>query len=925
MARFKAENFKVLNKDNTAVVYRTPDRNYNRLIFSITNKSANNIELKGGAEPSVFGFNMSFISDKLDVISQLRVTPPAGWEATAVTVQTWVEWRLTCKQDTQLAPGANLSIIIENILCENEKPGYFTITNHNIPGYDNSGSLPPALFLSVLRPPIDPTKANPVPFTAGYTNVVHPIANQTIHPNNRTFTENEAIPAYITYDGNALIRNGFKLILTNNNEKPIVLAGESDRPVVTISFLFGEEDYDITTQALGDRQITIGVTSDKWTPMGHTDGSPSWQFYPQLPQHIDGYKTVDFIIENIVTPVNVPAEKISLMYVQVNRFADFDDKVFIFQLNKKKAKAVMKPLSADNPRIKIGDDVKLTWSSSLAKRVTITYDDRDGNQILLDTAATDPDKKIELDAKNYKLLIKPTAETTQFEAIAFDTAASPDTQKAHVTVEQRPARINAFKATKQLINQGAKTKVTFSWEVQDVRQLILKRKGTDEKIVVTGTTSKEIDVETACEYQLLAYSYGTTFPAPDEKALKIFSHGSPHPIAEPALSGERTKRPAILLNDHPNIKRAFIQHTAKPARFSTIFEINTDTSALEKKHPGSCFALSPSGNKLAYYTPGLTKRGIVLYDIASQEESLTETQDLIETMKFSSDGRKLFVSFEPGMLTGADEQTNADVDSSSDGQRFTTYFTCDPDKNILVKSGAYTPIGGGEATDIAFDNKPSMVYFTSFVNRRTDTNIYLVKYDNGEKGSPDAINTLNTRPVMLKQAKKSSKIYAAFERRESIFDNADAVIIINTDNNTISTVTVGEYPIDMILTADEKTLYVACIIANKVVAVDTETLAVRDICTSVDSPSCIALSSDGEIMFVGNYATRTITMVDVKKAMVLGTVATGTNNGNPYGMVITENNDGYKVFVAKDGSGLIRTTPNINLEITDISILKPKV
>jgi YVTN family beta-propeller protein len=638
-------------------------------------------------------------------------------------------------------------------------------------------------------------------------------------------------------------------------------------------------------------------------------------------------QTIEFLIEKIITPANVTADKYSVVRVQVNKFAGFDDQVFRFHLHKKKAKASINFVSIDKERIKLGEDVRLSWGSSLAKRVVISYLDRDNKPVVYDSALPSGDQmKIELDGKEFLLPVKPTAEKTAIIGTGYDIAQSELTKDAHVFVEQRQADITRFSADKQLVIEGGSTKVTFSWEVQDAKRLILK-KGTTEKDV-TGATSAEETVTTAGEYSLLAYSYGESFPHPTTKALKIFSHRAPHGIVQPPLSGERAKRPTIQLNNHPIQKRAFVQFMAKPARLSKIYEINTDTATLVTWHEGSCFALHPSGNKMAFYVAGMTQRGIILYDITLHAKAIVPTNDdLVETMRFSPDGRKLFVGFEAGAFAGTGDDAENDVNAPSDAQRFATYYDCDPDRNTLTKGCGNTPIGMGEVTDIAFDGNNDKVYYTSYMRRNTDASLYVIRYDNGEKATPEKLDTQHTWPIMLKEAKKLHKIFGAFQHTLSIFQDANSVVVVNTDNSTVSAnIPAGEYPIDMVLAPDEKTLYVACIMANKVVAIDTETAAVRTIC-NVDTPSCIAISSDGETLFAGGYRNRTVTLVDIKKAEVYGSVTLGTDNGNPYGIAITETATGYNVFVAKDGSRLIHppgpNPDNVNLEITQVSIKKP--
>src|SRR5262249_20368068 len=144
-----------------------------------------------------------------------------------------------------------------------------------------------------------------------------------------------------------------------------------------------------------------------WASAIHLGGNSYWKFTPSNVV-LNGYETVQFLVSKIITPLNVPKDKFSLMYVQINNIPGYNDASFAVSLQKKEAEATVDTFTCNKDSIKIGENVKLSWTTSLAKKVTIEYEDRDGKLITLDSDKGD----IKLNATDFLLPTPPNAPTT---------------------------------------------------------------------------------------------------------------------------------------------------------------------------------------------------------------------------------------------------------------------------------------------------------------------------------------------------------------------------------------------------------------------------------------------------------------------------------------------------------------------------------
>lgn len=489
MKKLRSDCFTILNVNGEQVLFRTDDTSVNELTFSVINNTGEMLSLTGNAEgnPSTFTFNFETMLTA-EVVEHLALTLPGQWAAMFIAGNetTPPSWSVYPTVNLVLEPTAAVRFVISNISCPDTAPGNFLIDYRNIPGYDDS-VIPVARHLAILNPP-DPKKKT-LPLKDAYTHVVHPVQGQTVleetEVNGEIREAGEALPVYITYDSKALIENGFTYLLTNTSKDPLVPDVQDDKeaavalaPTLYISFLFGDDDYDITTQALADNNITIDVSAGlRWEPVKHTGGSAYWQFLPVNKRIMEGHETVNFPVHKIITPLNVSPGKISVMYIQFNNIPGYNDGAYTLIMQKLVAVAQMKKLEADRYFIYIGENISISWESALAKRVTIEYYLKNGQRVWLDSSQGD----IGLNGKNFLLPAPPTTENTVITAIAYDNKEQ-NTKQILLTVsyDLPQAEILSFTAGEMLFTQfesagnvyigltwktryGKKTTISYTW------------------------------------------------------------------------------------------------------------------------------------------------------------------------------------------------------------------------------------------------------------------------------------------------------------------------------------------------------------------------------------------------------------------------------------------------------------------------------
>ena len=171
------------------------------------------------------------------------------------------------------------------------------------------------------------------------------------------------------------------------------------------------------------------------------------------------------------------------------------------------------------------------------------------------------------------------------------------------------------------------------------------------------------------------------------------------------------------------------------------------------------------------------------------------------------------------------------------------------------------------------------------------------------------MNYTNKEPSLLSsKARSLGNIYAtvavAIVSVLGSGTQAQSTVISNPapKNNVITTVTVGSEPFGLVVSPDNKFVYVANNGDNTVSVINTKTNKVHTTISSVPSPTHIAVSSDGTKLYVSNdVASGTVTLVDLSNGNSTQTI-TGFGS-NPYGLALTP--DGTQLWVANSGGNTI--------------------
>jgi DNA-binding beta-propeller fold protein YncE len=917
---FSEDYFKVVNQDNENTLYRTDDMGANELRFSFVNVSPSDITFNGGDSPSTLLFSMPFLrSSTVDPVKDFKITTPDGWEAVILLDKKWAVWKLVCKKTLVVPKGGSLIFTIKNILCLKYDPGYFYISTLGIPDYENV--TPPIGKEFMVKEPAK--KRLPLPMAVSFTDEIHPIKQQTGFPCTQGLSPFEyestpvtgAISIYLTYDSFSEIKNGFKIILTPDEKIVITEQQVPRKAAIRIMFLFGTYAYQVTTTEKGN-DIEIDPNQVGWK-VKHTDDDPFWECSPDA-QTLEAFIPITFDVGRLVTNM-VALEGISLMYVQVNNFGDFADEVFKIHLIKKVAKPSIVSFVKAKNQINFGENVGISWNSALANKVEIGYTVRNNTRVVLSTAPKQGEYQIELtQCAFFPLPVLPTELVTSFEAIAYGPNNTKDSRIITVGVTQKVADIRNFKATPALIVQGVKTMVTLSWEVNDASQLRIF-KGDVELCTLSNTsTSKQIEVDGKSIYKLVARAYDTQLPD-TIKALTVYSFENKSTIPLPFVGDKKGDLPKALRYNYLT-EKLLLAHCGKDELYIIAIASNQITKTLKTK--SYSFELHPQKNALAYYySEAKNKYGVYIHDFANPSKTGTCNRVLMAAdypmqLRFSPDGKKLYVAY-----------------VYSGGYLSIAYFHSE-DLSHLAYEFVYHPLMGGRSTFIGASEDSSTVYFIpyEFQNRICVTNYksaaplnYKMRYLG-----------LTHASVFLepKVGSTEKKAYLAFENQNIIAVLNKDSVSDNESHVQFKTIDVSGQPFSMILSADEKTLYVACIKENKVVKVNTLTATVEHVYADIDTPSCLALSENNEFLFVGHHRSRTISAICLNTGSLSPSFSTGELTGNPMAISVFEDANNYTLYVTKESysertkwaaTDVIKANTSLNISVITITKLTSNI
>jgi hypothetical protein len=540
--KLKADCFSIVNANGEQVLFRTDDVSLNKFTFSIINNTGEDLALTGNTEGTASSFKFNFETMlTADVVQHMELVLPDSWAATFNEGSDTVppSWSVYPTVDTVLAKGSIANILLGNISCADTAPGNFSIGYRDIPDYQDS-IFPIAKHLTVINPP--DAKKKTLPLQGSYTRVVHPVQGQYLQlaeeADGKVSNDIKAVEIYITYDPGAQIENGFTYLLANTSKDPLVPANLEigdlvgvPEPTLYISFLFGEDDHDITTQKLADNNISIDVSAAlSWLPVKHLGGTAYWQFLPTSTEIMKAYETVSFPIHRIITALNVTPETTSIMYIQVNNIPGYNDASYTILLHKLLAQAKMESLDADKYFIYGDENISISWTSSLAKRVTIEYYLKDDKRVFLDSVIGD----IKLNGKNFLLPVPPSAENTIITAIAYDDKGY-NSRQIHIIVSYNypQAEILSFTVGEMMATQAASLGdilFALAWKVKWAKRTVVNYTWGDHPIDVPLTKNGiDIPVNTSIhswvDFTLSVYSKGENHPVPARKTIQLRNLG----------------------------------------------------------------------------------------------------------------------------------------------------------------------------------------------------------------------------------------------------------------------------------------------------------------------------------------------------------------------------------------------------------------
>lgn len=915
MAKFDESYFSIWNTNGQQVLFKTQKPDINVLTFSIINKSLAPMELKGGVLSGSVGSSagsgkklmaaavgagtgsyFTFDFENMlpaEVVKNMDIKLPENWEKIYVepAAKKPAAWTIGPTADMTIPVNGKIDFMISKFTCDTTDPGNFEIAWANIPGY-NTSKYPIPLLLSIINP-VDPEKKT-LPLAKGFTNPVHPIQGQSMMINDEAIDDppvsDPVAPIYITYNSKALIENGYSYFLHNTSDEPILKSDTpidpQNPPLLYFSFLFGDEDYAVTTQELADNNMEMALqTSDsQWSLSKHLGGSPFWMWTALSPFLLGAHETVSFIIKKIITPLNVAPDKISTMYIQINNVPGYNDAHYVLPLQKLTAKAGIDPLKVNKSTINYGENVVLSWDTDLAWKVTLEYSDRDGKAILLSSENGD----IRLNEQAFSPKIAPTAENTVFTLKAYDAGVTPVQKSVNVFVKQPVADIGSFTSDLMLVDVTKPTGITLSWKVTNAQKVILKTPDGEDPVNRDGGT-KPYTLQNTSVFTLLAYSYGTEHSAPVTKTIRVYAYKPGNPVNLPFSGDAMQNWPAILVNNQ------FSEFYAADGGNKTIYRYDIRSGNLKFSYTGDSMAVSQDGSKFFVHNSDFTKFGVSIIDTTKDTVSTPVDVGPVYQMIANPGLTKLYCA----ATHGVSSVTRLLIDAA--GNQLSAPMS------IKVQTSPRAMVFNGDASKLYVANYDS--HSVSIIKTADDS---LIKN----------LDITITEPHSFAYHKEKNKLYVACE-------GSNIAVVIDTVNDVVlKQITVGNRPSTALISPNGKFVYVANFGGNTVSVIDTDKDEVISTLTVGTAPIAMALNGDGNVFFVGNYCSRTLSVVDINNNIVLPqALSTGDTNGNPFDLaVFTESNDYTRVYVGKESFAprIKCSNPNNNgLGVTVYSIQKP--
>jgi YVTN family beta-propeller protein len=301
--------------------------------------------------------------------------------------------------------------------------------------------------------------------------------------------------------------------------------------------------------------------------------------------------------------------------------------------------------------------------------------------------------------------------------------------------------------------------------------------------------------------------------------------------------------------------------------------------------------VSPDGKLFAFTNTGYTRHAVHIVDLGAEKEIATfPMEQSWSGLAFTPDGKRIFVSSGAGYVNSDIQYFDRwDKEGWKEGRAGFTLFGAAKDKTAV------------SSLNVSPDGK------LLFALNNSDNHLYILET---YAGRAVARLKVGDHPLSAKLSKDGKTLYVA-----NLGDATVAIVDVSDPArpSVTSTLATDPHPNDIALTADAR-LFVSCGHTNNVISFDLKTGQRLEVINTAlgpkapagSTPNSLALSPDGEMLYVANADNNSVAVIEVEergKSKALGFLPTGW-----YPTFVTTTADGKRIIAASGkGNG---TGPN---------------